>query len=106
MTDFKERCIREVKTMAAEINELEKDYEAFYEYFNDVLDVEYRIASDGSYKGASIYLTLGGPNIWVDTLNGRIELRWGTDTATWLLNEEVVEMIDEMYEEMYNSQKC
>ena len=105
MTDFKEKCIKEVKSMAKEINELREDYDKFYEYFNDVLDVEYRIASNGSYRGAYIYLTLGGPNIWVDTFKGTIELRWGYDSASWLLSVEIVEMIDDMFKELYSCLK-
>ena len=103
MTDFKEKCISQVKLMAEQINELSADYEKFNEYFDDVLDVEYRIAADGSYRGAYIYLTLGGPNIWVDTFKGNIELRWGTESGGWFLNVEVLDMIDEKFEELY---KC
>ena len=103
MADFKEECIRDVKSIAEQINELSTDYEKFNKYFDDVLDVEYRIASDGSYRGAYIYLTLGGPNIWVDTLKGSIELRSGTESVGWFLNDEVLDMIDEKFNELYSN---
>lgn len=103
MTDFKEKCIREVQTIAEQINELgiSDNYEELDKYFDDVLDVEYRIASDGSYKGVYIYLSLGGPNIWVDTMSRTVELRWGTDLASALLCDEAIVRIDEKFEELY-----
>lgn len=105
MTDFKEKCMNQVKSMAEEINGLSEDYEELYMYFDDVLDVEYKISADGSYKGAYIYLTLGGPNVWVDTVKGTIELRWGLVSISLGLNVEVVEMIDVMFEELYSCLK-
>ncbi len=107
MSTFKKECFEQVKNIAAEINALaeNEDSEKFYEYFEDVLDVEYRTYNNLDYKGAYIYLSLGGPNVWVDTIAGSVELAWGTDRAIAYLNEDVVNMIDDYFEELFNCQK-
>ena len=73
-----------------------------YDYFNDVLDVEYTISSRGDYLGAHIWITLGGPNIWIDTRYNKIKGRWGTDSVDVWLPSEISNEIDSIFEEFYN----
>ena len=53
-----------------------------FDYLNDALDIEYTIGSDGSYRGARVLVTFGGPNIWVDTLHNRVEGHWWSESAS------------------------
>lgn len=75
---------------------------SLYDYFADALDIEYRINSDRTFKAAYIYITLGGPTVWVDTLEGAVMLHWGSTEARAYLRYEVKEEIEAMYEEYYN----
>ena len=73
------------------------------DYFNDVLDVEYTISNRGDYLGASIWVTIGGPSIWIDTRDNSIEGRWGSDRVSVWLPSEISNEIDDIFKEYY---KC
>lgn len=74
-----------------------------YDYFDDPLDFEYTIASNGEYLGVRVYVTLGGPNVWIDTRRGEIGGAWGTDRADRWLPREICDEIDEIFSEYYNA---
>lgn len=46
------------------------------------LDEDLTISRDGSILSTSIYVTLGGPTIWVDTGSATVDGTWGTDRAS------------------------
>lgn len=75
---------------------------SLYDYFSDVLDVEYIINSDFSYRAVKVYITLGGPTVWIDTYNSAVELRWANESATYYLSSDIVDEIDNIWEETYN----
>ena len=52
------------------------------EWLNQRLDVEFVVQRDGTYLGARIAYTLGGPNIWIDTRTRTVSGFWGTDRAS------------------------
>ena len=87
-----------------ERKEMENNGEAYdlYSYFNDVLDYEYTISSSREYLGAKIWVTLGGPNIHIDTRNGEIRGAWGTERESIWLPSEICVEIDSIFEELYN----
>ena len=72
-----------------------------YDYFEDPLDFEYTIASNGEYLGVRVYVTLGGPNVWIDTRRGEIGGAWGTDRADRWLPREICDEIDEVFQEYF-----
>lgn len=72
-----------------------------YEYFGDVLDVEYIVGSDGELCGVIAWVGLGGPSICVDTYRQEVRLTWGSDKATWSLWSDVTGAIDEIFEEQF-----
>lgn len=49
---------------------------------HEVLDIEYTIGRNGTYLGARLLMTFGGPNIYINTRTGEVEGYWGTDKAT------------------------
>ena len=75
---------------------------SLYDYFSDVLDVEYLINSDLSYRAVKVYVTLGGPNVWIDTYNGSIELRWANEESRYFLTSDIIDEIDYIWEDYYN----
>ena len=77
----------------------------FYDYFQDALDYEYTIGSNGDYLGVRVYVALGGPNIWVDTRRGEIGGAWGTDRADRWLPSEIANEIDAIFSEYYEMTK-
>ena len=72
-----------------------------YDYLNDVLDYEFTIDSQKEYKAAKIWVTLGGPNIWIDTAEKAVILAWGTDREKYPLDWDVCDEIDEIMQDIY-----
>ena len=72
-----------------------------YEYFNDVLDVEYTVTFNKEYRAVRLMITCGGPNIYVDTRRGTVDLYWWTEEAHIDLDKEVIEAIDDIYSEYF-----
>lgn len=68
------------------------------------LDTEYIIGGDMIYKACRIYVTLGGPTIWVDTWNAEVRML-GVDDAAWHISHETRDMIDELMEECLEGAK-
>ena len=74
-----------------------------YDYFNDVYDIEWTLDSNFNYKGVRLMVACGGPNIYVDTMTRNVELYWWSDSAKYSLNMDVVNAIDEYFEEYLNA---
>lgn len=90
-----------------EREKMEETGEAYdlYSYFSDALDVEYTISSRGDFLGARVYVTLGGPNVWVDTREGYVKGAWGSDREEAWIPSEVCEEINSIFEEWYSCLK-
>lgn len=73
-----------------------------YEYFEDCLDVEYTIDGRGNYLGVCVWICVGGPGIWVDTRDQAVKLAWGGERAEAYITSDVVDVIDDIFEEYYN----
>lgn len=71
------------------------------DYFDDILDVNYLINSDMSYKAVKICVGWGGPNIYIDTESDRVVGYWGFKTAYYPLSYDTVCAIDAYWEERY-----
>lgn len=97
MTDNTMTC----KRIADELAEICNDYEALIEYFDDALDIEYRVGADRQYRSVRIMVACGGPNIFIDTKTGCVELYWGTDHTSWTIRMDVVDSIDSLFSEHY-----
>ena len=78
---------------------------SIYDYLADALDVEYTVDSNLDYKAAKIYVTLGGPTVWVDTADRAVKLAWGTDRAEYPLDWDVSGHLDEFIEDEYNARR-
>ena len=80
------------------------DYEqqSLYDYFSDMLDIDYVVNYRKEYKACRILVAFGGPNIYIDTFTGYVELYWWTNRAKYQLLSDTVNAIDEWAEEYYN----
>ena len=77
---------------------------SFWDYIaENVLDFTYIINADKSYKAAILAVTLGGPNVYIDTWEHEIQLYWGSDKETIWLPSEICDEIDAVMEEQYNA---
>ncbi len=80
-----------------------QDDSAYLDWLNGILDVMYYIGQEpGDYRGVRIAVALGGPNIYVDTLDGEVVGYWGSDTFRWPLRNEAIALIDKDFEEQWN----
>ena len=68
---------------------------------NGVYDVEYTIGSNKEYRGVRLMIACGGPNIYINTRSGDVELYWWGESACYPMSSDVVDMIDSIYEEMF-----
>lgn len=75
---------------------------SLYDYFEDLLDIDWILNSQKEYKACRILVAFGGPNIYIDTLSGYVELYWWNETARYKLLSETVSAIDEWAEEWWN----
>ena len=72
------------------------------EWLGDVDDVEYTIGSSKEYRGVRLMIACGGPNIYINTNSGDVELYWWNESACYPMSSDVVNMINSVYEEIYN----
>lgn len=86
-------------------DEMEENGEAYdlYSYFADALDIEYTVDSRLNYRSARIAVTLGGPNIYVDTAEKSVVGYWGSDTAESPLPWELSDAIDDIMADYYDA---
>lgn len=65
----------------------------------NALDIEYRVDSYHTYHSAKVFLTVGGPTVWVDTAAQEVFLRWGQSMVSQPIKWTTAETIDaELYE--------
>ena len=78
---------------------------SLYDCFDEVFDIEYRVGSDGAYRSVQLMVACGGPNIYIDTASGRVELYWWGDKADYPIDRDTIEAIDQLWEEYYEMTK-
>ena len=69
-----------------------------FDYLADVLDIEYIVNSDRTFKSARVLVTYGGPNIWIDFQSRAVELYWWGDRATAYFNDDAMGVEDALAE--------
>lgn len=71
-----------------------------FDYISDVLDIEYTFNSTMQLIGVRLWVTLGGPNIYIDTRAGEVVGHWGTDSARAWAPSEICEEITSYFDEI------
>ena len=72
------------------------------DYFDDFYDVDYVVDSDKKYKACRVLVAFGGPNIYIDTWDGQVQLEWWGEHAEAHIPNDLCEQIDEFFEMLYN----
>lgn len=75
---------------------------SLYDYFNDCLDIKYTVDSEKQYCGVRIMVACGGPNIYIDTNSGCVELYWWGEDARASMCRDLINGIDALWEEYFN----
>ena len=78
----------------------EMEYRGLYDFINDALDIEVTCGLSGDYRGAKLYMTVGGPSIWIDTQSGFVEGRWATDSCSKWVDSDAIDALNEAIEEI------
>ena len=68
---------------------------------NGVYDVEYTIGRDKAYRGVRLMIACGGPNIYINTNSGDVELYWWNESARYPMSSDVINMIDSTYKKVF-----
>lgn len=118
--DYVKRVAVEVETIAdgAYIGEdgdviSDLDYEALPEdsqedytpygisdWLSDALSVEYtKTLGLDRLSGVCVYVTLGGPTVWVDTRDTMVHLTWAVDKAECYISCEACDAIEDVVSE-------
>lgn len=81
---------------ATDLDEVPEDWEqvTMCDYFADVYNVRCVLDGNMEYVAVRLMVACGGPNIWVDTEVGRVELYWCGDHASYPLTGSAVSEID------------
>lgn len=87
----------------ADFNSDDTEPVSMYDYFEDCLDITYYASGRGinDYQGVRIMIACGGPNIYVDTKRGTVELYWWTESATCDLWRDACDAIDDYFSELW-----
>lgn len=78
----------------------EMEYRGLYDFINDAFDVEITCGLSGDYRGAKLYMTVGGPAIWVDTQNGTVEGRCGVNSCSKWVDSDAIDELNDAIEEL------
>ena len=72
-----------------------------FEWLGDnIYDVEYTIGREKDYRGVRLMIACGGPNIYLNTRTGDVELYWWNESERYPMSSDVVNAIDSIYEEL------
>lgn len=78
----------------------EMEYRGLYDFIEDALDIEVTCGISGDFRGAKLYVTVGGPTIWVDTQDGTVEGRWGTDSCSKWVDSDAIDELNDAIQEL------
>lgn len=71
------------------------------DYLEGVLDIQYLVSASREYIGARILIAFGGPNAWIDTQKGTLEVTWWSAPVVESLPEDFTRELDEALEELW-----
>lgn len=109
MTDIKAQVldiIQKLENGCFYEDDIERDVESSpelmsgFDYLEDVLDIEWKLNSDRSFKGARLLVAFGGPNIYIDTAKNTVEGYWWNESYTDSYVEDAMDLhgtLEEMF---------
>ena len=82
--------------LAEDPDEIPEDAEpACYFDVNDVYGVRYIVDEYGERTAVRYMVACGGPNVYLDTESGCVELYWGADVARYPMSREAIDWLNE-----------
>ena len=81
-------------------DEVETCLQSAFDYLSDVLDIEYHVSGDRTYRGAEVLVAFGGPNIWIDTKTKHVRGAWWGDTCAVPYTDNIG--LDDALEELWD----
>ena len=109
-TQGRDECVRIARATAERVHKAIEQYrngiECAETELSTIFDGEYGVdfvigsGCEGLYyRGVRIMVAGGGPNVYVDTFSGEVEVYWWADSATYSLDSEDVNWLDEYWRE-------
>lgn len=74
-----------------------------YDYMENALDFDFLVNSRKEFSAVKILVAYGGPNIYISTISGAIELYWWTDSAKYYMRSDVIDAVNDWAEEYFNT---
>lgn len=74
-----------------------------YDWLESALDIQYLVSSDRQYHSARVLIAFGGPNAWVDTRTGNLEVSWWSAPEYRELPAAFIDALDEALSEFWES---
>ena len=71
------------------------------DYLSDVLDIQYIVNSDRTYRAARVLIAFGGPNAWIDTRTSQLEVAWWSAPEYRDLPSAFIDGLDEALSELW-----
>ena len=73
-----------------------------YDYLEDILDIQYIVNSDRTYRGARICIAFGGPTAWINTQSGQLEVTWWSALEYRRLPGDFIDALDDALSELWD----
>lgn len=91
------------KDVADYLNNPETEFEeaSGVDYLSDVLDIQYIVSGNRQYRAACILVGFGGPNVWINTQTGNLEVSWWSPVVYEELPTDFIDRLDEALEELW-----
>ena len=89
-----------VKRIADELEE--KGVYCFFED-EDIYDIEFSVDSNLQFRSARVMIACGGPNIYINSRSGSVDLYWWEDEEHWYLSSDCKSAVENYFREMYQS---
>ena len=78
---------------------------SLYDYFADALDIDYICNYRKEYTAVRVCIACGGPNIYINTWSGCVELRCWSEKANFQMFYSTIDAINDYFAEYFNCLK-
>lgn len=74
-----------------------------WDFLSDCYDVEFRVTGKNAndLRSVKIMVAYGGPNIYLDTASGCVDLYWWTERASWHMSMDGIDALNDWAEEYW-----
>lgn len=97
-----ENAVYTCQECGAAFDENELDSVGMWDYFENALDIDYIVNSQKEYKACRIMIACGGPNIYINTWERKVELHWWNEHGSMWLTSGACDAIDDWASEYFD----